>query len=160
MKLLLKSKKMILVVVVAIVCAIFFLILLSRPVQTTQSSSNGNKTTLVEKGRPEVLVTKDKDGYGLQFLARGFKNVKKVEMLVSYSYKGKENPSLLASGLPQQDSYWAHFRFESCSRGDCLYYKVREAKFQLTLIYNDGSASDHSSTVNFSQITTNTPLKI
>lgn len=159
MKNLLKIKKFILIIVAAFAFVTFFLILNSRretlPLQLTE-----NKKVQLEKGVTEVLATKDKDGYGLQILARGFKNVKSVEMLVSYNYRGKENPPLLASGAPQQNSYWAHFRFESCSRGDCLYYKINEAKFQLTLTYEDGTSFDSSSVINISKVSTDTSINL
>jgi hypothetical protein len=122
--------------------------------EVTKESGIGNKPV------PEVSVTKDKDGYGLQIMTRGYTHVKSVEILVGYSYKGKENPSMVASGVPQQDSYWAHFRFESCSRGDCVRYKVKEARFSLTLNYEDGESRDFTSIISLDSVTDNTLISL
>lgn len=160
MRINLRGRKVLFIILGSLILVIILLVLTARPVKTNQTLPIENKKVQMENGKLEVLATKDKDGYGLQILVRGFKNVKKVEMLVNYTYKGKENPPLLASGTPQQDSYWAHFRFESCSRGDCLYYKVSEAKFQLTLNYQDGESKEYSSLIKTSNISQNSPLVI
>lgn len=131
----------------AIVIVVF---VIRSKVVLTIGDSRSNQ--IVERKPPQVLVIKDDDGYGLQITARGYEEVRKVEMVVSYNYKGKPNPPLLASGAPLANSYWAHFRFENCSRGDCLYYKIDEAEFRLTLTYDDGETADYSKVIHLPQI--------
>ena len=111
-----------------------------NPPRPSVSSSIGKES-------PEVVVSRDRDGYGLEITARNFSGVRKVEMVVGYDFRGRSNPPLVASGAPQQNSYWAHFRFESCSRGDCLFYKIDKAKFNLTLSFEDGETQDYRSEI-------------
>ncbi len=154
-----KNKKLIVILLAALVLVFLMLVLRSRTVLTGRSRPE-NSTAKTEKVMPTVLVTKDKDGYGLQFEATGFEKVRKVEMLVKYLYRGKENPSLVASGAPQQNSYWAHFRFESCSRNDCVRYKTDMVDFRLTLNYDDGESREYKNSVVLFNITQKTPLKL
>lgn len=151
-----KIRKIVLILLAAIILVIVFFVFRSKSVQTERAGP----VPSLEKKTPTVLVTKDKDGYGLQILARGFKNVRKVEMLVKYQYRGKENPSLVASGTPQQDSYWAHFRFESCSRGDCVRFKTDQADFRLTLNYEDGESREYQSPVKLADVSQETPISL
>lgn len=154
---LIKNKKLVGIILAALALAVAILILRSKAVETNvfQKSS-----PLIKKSTPTVLATRDEDGYGLQILAKDFKNVRKVEMLIKYTYKGKENPPLVASGAPQQDSFWAHFRFESCSRGDCLYYKVNQVELNLTLSYQDGENTDYYQTVELDQVSIETLISL
>ena len=156
-------RKIAFILAAALVVAMAILIYKSVPVQTREKLAplgRGNVQKEIIKTIPSVLVTRDSDGYGLQIMARDFEGVKKVEMLVGYSYRGKENPSMVASGSPQQNSYWAHFRFESCSRGDCIRYKVNEAEFQLTLNYSDGESKDYTSVIKIPQVTKDTLISL
>lgn len=156
-------KKIIFVFLAALVIALVFLIYKSVPVQTRDRIlplGQGPVKEEIVKNAPSVLVTRDDDGHGLQIMAKDFRTVKKVEMLVGYTYKGIDNPPLLASGPPQQNSYWAHFRFESCSRGDCIYYKISEAKFQLTLKYEDGESRDYTSVIKLPEISKDTLISL
>ena len=150
-------KKFIVILIGALVLVLLVLILRKNYVQT--GILRGGETILA-KTTPTVLVSKDPDGYGLEISVRDFKKVRKVEMLVSYVYRGRAKPPLLASGSPQQDSYWAHFRFESCSRGDCVYYKVEEAKFNLTLNYEDGENLDFSSSIPLASVSKETLIAL
>lgn len=156
-------RKVIFILLAALAVALAILVYKAVPVQTREKLTPlGNGATIKEvvKTVPSVLVTRDNDGYGLQILARDFEGVKKVEMLIGYSYKGKDNPSMVASGAPQQNSYWAHFRFESCSRGDCVKYKVNEARFQLTLNYTDNESKDYTSVINIPEVSKDTIISL
>lgn len=155
-----KTKRLILIALGLVAVLLVLWSVQAGSALTTLLSGGSSKESvpMVEKVRPQVSVSLDKDKHGIEILARHLKNVKKVEMLVGYEYKGRANPPLLASGAPQQDSYWAHFRFESCSRGECLFYPVKDADFTLTLSYADGESLDFKAPIIFSQISQDTPL--
>ena len=163
MRKLISPRKFIFLLLAALVVALAILIYKAVPVQTLEKLTPVGRAPVakeVAKTTPSVLMTRDSDGYGLQIMARDFEGVKRVEMLVAYSYAGKQNPSMVATGSPQQNSYWAHFRFESCSRGDCVKYKVSEAKFQLTLNYLDGESKDFTSVVKIPEVTKDTLISL
>lgn len=157
-----KRQKIVFIILAALVVGLSILIYKSAPVQTVSFLSPVGKPFQKEsvKSEPAVLVTRDSDGYGLQIMSRGFSGVKKVEMLVGYTYNGKQNPSMVAAGAPQQESFWAHFRFESCSRGDCVKYKVNEAKFQLTLNYLDGESKNYTSVIKIPEVSKETLISL
>lgn len=155
-------KKIIFLLLAALVLGLAILIYKSAPVQTISilSPLGAGLKKEAAKSEPVVLVTRDNDGYGLQIMSRGFSGVKKVEMLVGYTYNGKQNPSMVAAGAPQQESFWAHFRFESCSRGDCVKYKVNEAKFQLTLNYLDGESKNYTAVIKIPEVSKETLISL